>query len=340
VIINRAIFLSSLEKCLPGVDTGNISIEGADTFHFHKNTITTANNLITVNAPFAFPEPIDIFVKALDFYNLIKRLSAVEIDLALKNDRIIVKAGKAKATLAPLTIKQETFSIQDAWKPLSADFIPSFELCYIPLNKSQMAGIFVNSKGIYSTDRIKINYVPHTCKDMTTFWINDIVIKAIIKYKDFSSFQYSDGLVGFRTDDGLEFIVKRLNDESYPIKIIENYMLIAEQAGDRLDVPDELSDAITRAIPMADIGTITLDILQDKIVVSSEKDTGIYEEEISYSGGLQDAVKIRVSCNHLLYGIKRGSHFKVLQMERGKDKFNTLIIYSDKGIHLINTLQE
>lgn len=344
--IDRDILLNTLQKCLPGVESGASTVDGADAFYFTNDTIYAQSSVIAVSVPFA-PIGWNFGVKAVEFYNLIKRFSG-SIDINLKDNKIIVKAGKAKATLAILDnfIEDELSGIT-GWLNLPSNFNDALYNAFIPSNKTNFSGTYIVDNNMYSTDRIKLNHCILNGDYFDSIWINDTVAKTVIKFGDFTQYKNASGFIYFKNDDGLILRAKKLNAEQYPITQIKKYFSLIENLDNRLPFPDDLVDAVNRATPLSDTSNkmtvVELTFSDEGITVSASRTSGEYVETVGWSEpDLWDGepVTIKIDANHLIYGIKHGSYFRIFEMERSGEKIKTMVIYSDNSEHIIMTVQE
>lgn len=311
--INRTEFMKALETCLPATDTQN------DVFFISKDRVQCATALMHIIHWFDFPEPFAATVKASDFYQLIKKFTAEELDVSVDETHVHLKSGKSKAKLALLSAKMAGNWPHATLEPveLPSNFFEVVDACFIPSNKSVMSGIYFSETEVVSSDRVKLNYATLDAS-MPTFWISDPAIKIIMKHPYLDSYSYKNNTL-YLKGEGIELAFKLLNHEQYPKKVFDKFRDVVMGCTDNaIELPDELLDAVKRAIPMVEKGSdgqfVSLTFASGSIIVQSEKGTGDYEEELETESDFEFE-PVLVDYRHLEYGIKGRSNAWIIDGE-------------------------
>ena len=95
--IERNDFLKALKRVMPGVETGNVILEGADTFIFADGIFIRIMIIFPfLNSFCNYKQGRRKYValKAKDFYDLISRLKGENFKLIPKSTEWIIKSGK------------------------------------------------------------------------------------------------------------------------------------------------------------------------------------------------------------------------------------------------------
>lgn len=335
--VNKTALQAALEKCLPGLD------KSSDIFYIDTDVISTSNALINVNVPFDFDEDMKFAVKADDLYNLLKKFSMDEIDLSIKDNKIIVKNGKAKATLSILNQTMPSTwptILPVSYVNLPDNFMSMLERCYIPNNTTQMSGIYILEGKMCSTDLKKFN-VCTLSEPMPMMWLNDQTVKALLKQKAHTRYFLRAGVISFRTDDGSTLNSRGLNAENYPIKVVEQYVgLIENSDAVEVELPETLVDVIKRASPLAektvDGSFVSLEFTLDGVKIVTETSGNSYEELCEFDCELE-APAIFLDYKHCLYGLSRGTKAKIITTTRSNNELTILVLTNEQSLHILAT---
>ena len=89
--IDRKQLLESLKFAMPGIETGTVTLQGADTFIFYNGKIYTYNDSVSVCVPISqiglIEENIEGAVKAEEFFKVISKFPSDEINFVVtQND--------------------------------------------------------------------------------------------------------------------------------------------------------------------------------------------------------------------------------------------------------------
>jgi hypothetical protein len=355
MIIDRKEFISVLKRAMPGIDTGNSTLEGADTFIFNDGWIHTYNDNISVSVPFSIKnksgDNISGVLKAKEFFDLLNRYKEDSIKLIPKDDMWIIQTEKSKAELTLLenSLLEKIQNINQAklkWNSIPELFIEGLSICIFSSNRSSLSGIFVQNDKIVSTDEIRINIFTMDSSIEDSFWINDASASELIKLNNPKQYAISDSWIYFKTEAGDIFSCKRLSQDKYPIKQIET--LMEKHTYSKTDVsnilPSTLAEAINRAasfsINIESFETVKLTFTNEGINIFSKRTSGKYNESVEWEKPLKQEINpISIFIDYAMAknGIKSNSSF-YLKTTEVKDKEVTRIIFKNKhSIQLITT---
>jgi len=353
--IDRKEFLNVLKQAMPGVENGNVLLEGADTFIFDNGFVHTYNDNISVSIPFPITnkagDNISGALKAKEFYDLINRYKGETIKLIPKEGVWIIKSENAVAELTLLenNIIDRIKNIKPAkikWHNIPEKFIEGISICQFSANKSVLSGIYINEGIITSTDEIRINWFVLTDNFTESFWISDAAASELIKIKNLTKYFISESWVHFTNDDNIIFSCKRLSQEGYPfdkIKIlIESHMKTKEDITNEL--PKDLMEAVNRAAALSQniesFDTIKLTFTNDFIEVFSQRPSGKYTEQVPWEKAFKKSINpisIFVDYAMIENGISYSKSF-YLKKTMKKDKEIVRIIFANpNGMQLITT---
>jgi len=353
--LNRKDFLSAMKRALPGVESGNVILEGADTFIFDNGFIHSYNDNVSVSIPFPIIDKNDKLVsgalKAKDVYDLVNRFSGDTIKLIPKLTEWIIKNENAVAELTLLESNiidnvKNLINTNIKYKKIPERFIEGITICQFSSNRSPLAGLFINDDNVIATDEIRINQYTLDSAINGSFWITDSSAKELTKLSNIKKYAISDSWVHFVTEDETIFSCKRLSDEKYPYDKIKALLEthIREKSDISNELPSALIDAVNRAAALSQniesFDTVKLTFSKDNIEVFSQRPSGKYTEKVDWLKPFKkdiDPVSIYVDYSMIENGIKYSNSFYIKKI-MGKEKEVVRIIFTNpNGMQLINT---
>ena len=357
--LDRKTLLNSLRMVMPGIESGNVVLQGSDSFIFHDGKMFTYNDSIAVVVPLEqtglVNEDIEGAVHGKEFYNIVSKFTNDEMTLKVTDKGTWqISCGRAKAELTLMDFNYKSrldgMKVDDKdWVDLPENFTDALASCKMSNNKSAMAGVYVRDDKVISTDGYQINLC--TLKgEMPTFWITDSSLNELIKLKGMKKVQVGKNWVHFLTEDEVVFSIKTLNSSSFPYDKITALIDSINPKDDDLHTffPKELFPAIERADNFAfDLGNqsvVRLALSKDKIVVSSEKASGKYSEEIAWDKAIDkefDEVNVCVNASMMQAMASHSLEFYMMKMinKKGKESIRLLFV-SDSSKHLMSTFNE
>ncbi|MDD5650441.1 MAG: hypothetical protein PHF86_08515 [Candidatus Nanoarchaeia archaeon] len=348
--INRNDLLNAMGKALPGVETGNTILEGADTFIFKDNYIHSYNDNISITVPFNLDNSLQGSIKARDFYDLINRFKSDTIKIIQKENKWIIKNKSARAELILLENNifehiEKLIPNKPKWNKLPEKFFDAINICLFSSSKSSLSGIFLNEDIMISTDEIRINWFKLDSVIKEQFWISDEVTKELIKLPNITNYFIDNSWVHFQSEDGTIFSCKKLQSDLFPYTTIER--IVSENKKEKNDIkgtlPKNLWDAINRASALSMnielFNSIKLIFTNDYIEVYSERSSGKYSEKVKWDEPIKNIpnISILIDYTFLEQGLKFSNNFYL----KCKDKEPSKIVFiHNDGVQIVNTFED
>lgn len=356
--ISRKVLLDSLKKAMPGIESGNAVLQGADAFVFHGGKIFTYNDSIAVSIPLDIDglvdEGVEGAVHADEFFKILSKFSADELDFVVtENNSWLIKCGKAKVemTLMNFDFQERLEGVtpdEESWKAIPEDFIDGIGTCKMLANKTPMSGIYFSGKTILSTDGFQINRYSFKDKGETpVFWISDNSSNELLKFPNIKEIQLQKTWVHFKAEDGSIFSIKTLDANKFPVEKIEKLMDTSEPKEDDLNAtfPAELFEAVDRAdafaMEISDHSAIRLVLSSDKIEVSAERSSGKYAEKVAWGEDFKatiEPITMYVDPVMMSFVAKRSLKFYLSKVKTKSGKMIPRFMFiSDNSQHLMTT---
>jgi len=354
MIVDRKALLNSIAKALPGVETGNVILEGADTFIFAEGFVYSYNDNISVSSKLLGEAAnLNGSVKAKDFYDLINRFTDDELKIMNKEGKWIIRSGSAKAELVLLKSStvdyiKKMIPTELEWVDLPQNFISSVKLCLFTNNHSSLSGIFILKDVILSTDEMRINYVKLTSSLKENVWLSDKSIVELIKLDGIKKYASSDRWIHFLSEDGTIFSCKKLNAKMYPFNEIME--LVNSHKKEETDVegkvPENLIFALNRASALAmdleSFSAVKLTFSPSGIIVYSERSSGKFTEHVSWDSEFKkefEPLSIYVDSMMMEFGIAVSKSF-YLKKTTIREKSSLKIVFeNENGIQIVGTFE-
>ena len=351
--IDRKQLLESLKFAMPGIETGTVTLQGADTFIFYNGKIYTYNDSVSVCVPIIqsglLEENIEGAVKAEEFFKIISKLPNDEINfLVTENKSWILKSGKAKVEMTLIDFDYQSrikeIEPKDDWVKLNDEFISGVSICKMAVNKTPLNGIYVKEDRIISTDGWQMNKFKMEKTKLPEFWISDSSVDELLKIKSFEEMQLNDNWVSFKTKDGLILSLKTLNISQFPCEKVEKLLEVSKpkETDFHAKFPKELFNVIDRAtsfgIDISERIAVRLVLSKEKIEVSSERASGKYSEKVAWDEEIKidfEPITIYVDATMMEFIAKRSLEF-YLYNSTGVPR---LLFVTEQSIHLMSTLE-
>jgi len=355
--IKRTDLLDVLKQCMPGVESGNVSLEGADTFIFSGGHVYTYNDIMSVRVPIVetglIEEPIESTVRANEFFNTINKMSGEEIKATCADGKLVLKSGKAKIELNQIEFDfkarlANVDAVDEEWIEVPKDFQMALGLCKMSCNRSSLSGIIFKDDTVVSTDGWQINKCLLPSAKLPLVWISDPAVNEILKLVGLKYLCLKKSWIHFKTENGCVFSVKTLQAEKWPLsKIIGLLDAHKQEEGDITGVfPKELFAAIDRAssfsMDMEDYETVQLTLSKKHISVFAQRTAGKYRENVDWEPDTApdiDDFVLNVSSMMMSHAAKRSMKFYIHAAEKGGKKTNRLIFTGDFSVHVLSTFQ-
>lgn len=357
--LERKVLLNNLRLAMPGIESGNVVLQGSDSFVFHDGKLFTYNDSMAVLVPMdsigLVDENLEGAVHAKELYNVVSKFTNDEITFTVKDEKTwTIKCGRAKVelTLLDFDFKSRLEGVapsDERWVDLPEGFTNALAVCKMPSNKSTLAGIYVRDDNVLSTDSYQIN-VCTIGKELPKFWISDNSATELLKLEGLEKIQVGRNWVHFKTKENVVFSTKTLNNADYPY---EKVMALMETACPKDETfhatfPKELFPAVERAnnfsLDLLDQSVVRLVLSKEGIEVSSERNSGNYVENVPWETPLEDDFEpIKVYVNEEMMGamVAHSLEFYLMNMVAKNGKIiPRLLFVSPSSRHLMATFSE
>lgn len=291
--VNKLKLQEALEIVKPGLANRD-SIEQATSFAFIKGHVVTYNDEISISHPVEGLE-LEGAVPADLLYPLLLKIKQEEIEIEIKENEILIYAGKAKAGLAlqseiKLPLEDETAK-KGKWKPLPENFIKLIGFAIPSCAKDSSSNIILTCVHVTKTGFIEAsdNFRLTRCnlgKDMPikTFLLPADSATQVIKLNPVKIAE-GKGWVHFQTKAGTE-ISCRIFEEDFP-----DVTALLEADGVKLILPQSLQEILDRAMVIAKRErsieeNVSIDLVDKKLKIKAESEVGWVTEEtpLRYDG--------------------------------------------------------
>lgn len=343
--VDRLKLIAALEIVVPGASTST-QISGCDRVTAFNGHLYTFSDTIAIRTKFKFPEELEVSVSIYDLLTTLKRYTVPEVSIELKDAVLILKGGKAKASLKTFPVMKNSvlYLAPPPMIDLPSDYYDAFVSCLIPGNKTTFAGILFDGFSAMSTDRNRINFVEFS-KDSPRFWINDSGVKVIIKAGNIFT-SYGVSMSHLWVMDGTTVMTfRRLNDEQYQTDLIRTYYGMCKiEEVPNFDIPVGLLEAANRAAPFTateeNLHPIEITISPEGIEVKTHSGSDAYEELVEFDDPLDvEPVTLKVDYTQFLYGLKKSTKMGVKHIQRETHEYLMLVLYGERSTLMLNTLK-
>lgn len=350
--IQKKELLDILSKCMPGVETGKNSIEGANTFIFTKGNVFTFNDSISVTVPLKLSGLMDELegaVSANEFYKIIQKMPKDEIEIESSEKSWHLKSGRSKIEVNLIDCDysklEKNLDRSGKWQNVAEDFLSALKICSINSNKTKYSGIVVRGNSAYSTDGVQMNKA--TMKtEMPSFWISDSMVKELLKLNKLDKIQQTGNWLHFKTGN-IYFSVKVLDISQYPIDTVEKVLDSSEEKAGKTEFqfPKKIKEVIDRASSFAgkeqEYDVVKINVTEEKIFISSQCFAGKFKESVKWDSDIKgiEPFMIYVDSTMILEMLSRTSKFKLVEgpVKDGK-KTNRLLFVSENSVNLMVTI--
>jgi DNA polymerase III sliding clamp (beta) subunit (PCNA family) len=259
-------------------------------FYFSGKNIITYNDRISIRHP--FKTDFKVFVKAIEFFNIITRLNSPKIKLFQKEDKLNVASKTAKIKLAAIEDDEANLMIQNVsksikkseWKKLPENFKESIKLCSNTASIHEADGtlthIYLEGIDCISSDN---NRISHAILDSE---INGMFIKATevnnLSNIDPKEYSVEDSWIHFKNEEGCIFSMRRITGE-YP-----DYLQFFKFNGKKIKLSNSIIDGIDLTSVLADssVPVIDVKIVKGSCIISIDSDSGKiqHKSKVDYKG--------------------------------------------------------
>ena len=347
--VNRLHLIQDMNKVLPGIATGTVTIENSDTVVFNNGHIYSYNSSISVDVAESTPSGLKGVVKGIDFYNCISKLVSEEIEVDATEREWIIKDGKIKVSITLIEADNmfERFKAvvpNETWIDIDgADFNKALTICNMSKNTSKFAGIYVNGNEFISTDAYVINkYVAKN--EYPSFFISNESVAQLIKWDDFKAVEINKKWVQFKSANGTIFSVRSLATDTFPYdKIsgaIDGYLALDSIL--ESSFTPEFYNAVERAATLSKENgnheVVDISISSTGCKIKSERVSGAYEEEIQDIKSDGAEFNLELDINMIRSCKAHFDTFKLADKQTDKGIIKTIILSKDSSIKIFSAI--
>lgn len=332
--VKRTELLKALDALRPGLGKKGI-VEQMNHFGFTGEEIVTYNDFISIIYP--FKTDFECSVPADELYKIIDNLSSDDLKMELKDEKLMLKAGKSKASIRIQDgehilqgIKDSGFHDIKKWKGVPDDFKEGLNLCLFSVSKDmtdlRLTAIFVDHEALMSVDQLRCSrYIFRENKKgideiAGNFFIPGSSVQELLKFDGIQEFAKNDRWVFFKNKDGVIFASKLLDFDDYP-----DVDELLDFEGIKLDLPEKVKEAIGLALVMADGETeaerlIDVEIDAKSIRCKGENEIGWVSHELDVDFDIDRTIGFEINPGFFLTIL---NHTRNMIYIDGRAKFET-----------------
>lgn len=283
--INKTELLKALEIVKPALANKEM-IEQSTSFAFMNGRIVTYNDEISISHPIEGLK-IEGAIQAEELYQLLKKIKKEEIEIQLKENEIVLQAGRIKAGLTlqqEIKLPLEEIEEQGKWKTLPENFITALQFalpsCSRDMSRPVLTCVHVSKGGFvegsdgYCVSRHQLGKEG----SIDTFLLPATSAAELIKLEPME-FTKGEGWVHFRTEEGTVFSGRVFTDD-FP-----NTSGLLKVKGKEIIFPKTVNDILDRAAVFAkrdhfldESIDVCLEENQIKVSCKSETTSAWFEE--------------------------------------------------------------
>ncbi len=332
--INKKTILKALEIVKPGLANKEM-IEQTTSFCFIKGNVITYNDEVSVSCPV---KDIDLegAVNATELYSFINKVKTEEFDLEVKENEILLKAGRSKAGLtlqSEVLLPIEEIGKVKKWKAIPEDFLEALRFtmgsCSTNMSDPKLTCVHVNKTILEAADNFRFAYYELENKlSVKAFLLPASSCSKVIKMKPVSIAE-GEGWIHFRTKEKA-VLSCRLFEEKYV-----NTTPLLKVKGKPILFPKTIIGILERAEIFSKRDfmldeQVTIRLENKKLLMKSQSDSGWFEEKdkVNYSG---DSVEFVIS-PYLLKDILNKTNKAILGTNR--------LMFEEKNWKYVTLLKE
>lgn len=300
--VNKQELLDALVAVRPGLAKKAV-VEQMSRFIFTEVEVVTYNDRICISYP--FKTDFQCSIAAEEFFKVISGLTQKSVELLFKNDKLVIKSGKVKASLSAFTAEDELEmlevlelgSLDKKWRDLPKDFTEGIFLCLFSASKDMsqlnLTCLKIEDDVIISSDDIRVSHYVMKESIGTSFLIPAESVSELVRFK-ITKFYLGDSWIYFSTDDGVVFCSKVVKGEYL------DFTQYFEFENVRLRLPVDLKQAVETVSVLAegkfDIDKkISISIVDGKIKCRGEKEVGWIEKEIDIKFKREESIYFEIN---------------------------------------------
>jgi DNA polymerase III sliding clamp (beta) subunit (PCNA family) len=329
---------SELEKALVTVKPGlanNEVIEQSTSFCFVDGHVVTYNDEISIR----YPVDIELegAVNAKELYGFVNKVSSEELNMEIEGSELILKAGRAKASLTLqseiLLPIEEIGKIKD-WTKLPKGFWKAVDFarasCSTDMSRAVLTCVHVNGAIVEGTDNLRVTKTELYDEVEIPEFLFPAKLAGIVSSLRPAYIAEGKGWIHFKTKEEAIISCRIFEEDKY----VDTDKVWGVD-GDTVKFPEQMLDILERAEVFAKRENsideaVSIELQNKKLIVRSESMSGKFEEKarVQYDGQpinfsvtlyllkdiLKETEKATISDKMLLF---QGDNWKYLTMLRG-----------------------
>lgn len=353
--INKLKLINDVSKALPGISTGNIALEGADSLVFLDSHIYSYNSVISVNVKESEERKLKGVVNAQDFYNCITKLPGDEIDIECDDSTWKIVDGKIKVSMKLLPIEsvinrfKSLVTSDEGWMEIDGkNFHDVLNVCFIKGDSSPLNGVYLKGSEAFSTNKFIINKCTLN-NEYPEMWLSSSSVTELLKWDNFNSVKLEKQWSHFKSEEGAVFSVRTLALDSYPLdtllQVLENVFSKKTVAVEIL-LNENFFNAIKRASAFSNImekhDTILISFGKE-VKIKGSRLSGNYEEIVEgMTTTFETPVDMNFDLNVFLSSEKFFNNLSILSDSETIDTSEAvhIVLKNDKSMKLFSSITE
>jgi DNA polymerase III sliding clamp (beta) subunit (PCNA family) len=284
--IQRQTLVDALALLRPGLSNKDI-IESGRCFSFHGDRIVTYNDFLSVCVP--LQTGIEGAIQAEEFYKLLDKIKADELELTLVENEVRIKAGKTRAGLRISSKLLPALEPQSDFQELPEGFLQALNFCQFSasrdMTKPHLTCIHIQGQFVTSSDNYRITETWTERPSPYDFLLPADAVQHLARYNP-THLALDPAWAHFLDEKtGVMFSCHLKAGE--PMDVAKFF----EVEGQVVTLPEELADALERTKIMVEGDSIldlkiNLRLESGRLICRGDKNIGWVEEDltIKYQG--------------------------------------------------------
>jgi DNA polymerase III sliding clamp (beta) subunit (PCNA family) len=332
--MNRKGLINVIKAIKPGLTKKDNTVELSEFVSFNDNEVVSYNSEISISYP--YETGFMGSVKGDALLNILQKMPD-DIKIEIKKEKLVItKKGKNKITASLNLLPVQTNiwpEIPEEFEPLPDNIIEAIKFCLFSVSPDPAMGalncILLDQHGVVSCDNFRATHYSLELldkEDDRKLLIPLNLAKILINY-NIIKYAENDSWLFFEDDQGAIICCRKVEYE-YPVKQVYG---LFKSKGERINLPDDFKSVLDRSEILSQIDIenqkiVKMEILKNKLIISSSGDVGAYKEEIKldYTG---EDITILVNPVHMKHILNDCSEFILTESNISfkTDTFNHII---------------
>jgi len=298
--INRQELLDTLSLIKPGL-ANNEMVEQATHFIFEAGEIYTYNDQITISHQ--LETGLDgIAIAANAFYRLLEKLKEPELDCVIKDNQLVIKSGKTKASIAiEKEIKIPVIDLPEDWIELPSNFNQAIKFSLFSISNDMtrpaLTCLNISKDAVLSCDNYRVTEYKLDSKIKKKFFLAGSSARVLIRYNPVE-YAIDKSWIHFTNEAGTIFSCRTMQVD-YP-----DVSPLFSVEGEKVALPKDLIDTIDRTGVFVSTEFdhdkfIELDFQKNKLICKSKGTAGCVEESIKIKWDWEPVV-LKIHPDHFM----------------------------------------